>query len=215
LELPAGSYSAVIKSVNARVGNKYRADVQFAYMVHNRKKYSSFLHKGEFSDVSDAKDVYEGLAVSFEHGGGITEWWLPAEPGTLASGLISIAISERRVLTPHSVTVGYCTMPLAVVVVHENRWKLQDCDGCVLNLFGQDFAVVSVPSDADCYEMFKSFGKVGFAFPTFDGVKLLVNSDLKFKFDKSVSDRAIGLIRDGKFFRKTGNVNFDVVLFPI
>jgi hypothetical protein len=158
--------------------------------------------------------VYEGLAVSFSHSGGTTEWWLSIEPGLMATGVVSIAVAQEEVFAAQGAMVGYCTMSLQDVGAHQNAWQNQDCDGCVINMLGQDYAVIAIDSGNECYKMFRQYGRVAFAFPTFNGVKLLSKDrEMVFKYEQSVSAKALGLINTGKYFRLVGKPDFDVVLF--
>ena len=214
-ELPKGKYEATIKVAKSKVGKAFRSNVRFTYMLNNRKRYSSFLYKGEFTDPIDCRDVYEGLAVSFEHDGGVAEWWLPVEPGLLSSGKISIEVVPEKVFDIQKVMVGFCTMPFADAKKHERSWKNLSCDGCIVNMMGQDYAIISIDNDeCECYNIFKPLGRVAFAFPTFNGIKLLLTGDFNFKFDEAINTVVKGMIKDGKMYRLTGNVDFDVVLFP-
>lgn len=215
IELPNGKYEASIRVAKSKVGKTFRSNVRFTYMSNSRKKYSSFLYKGEFTDPADSRDVYEGLAVSFKHDGGVTEWWLPIEPGLISSGHVSIEIVPEQVIDIQTVVAGYCTMPYADAKKHEKSWKKLDCDGCIVNLMGQDYAIISIDdASCECYNIFKPFGKVAFAFPTFNGIKLLLTGDFNFKYDESINSVVKDMIKKGEMYRLTGNAQFDAVLFP-
>jgi hypothetical protein len=80
---------------------------------------------------------------------------------------------------------------------------------------GQDYAIISIDdASCECYNIFKPFGKVAFAFPTFNGIKLLLTGDFNFKYDESINSVVKDMIKKGEMYRLTGNAQFDAVLFP-
>ena len=225
-EMPEGNYIAKIIVGQAKSGEVYRNNVKFSYKGSNRKKkISEFQYRGEFSNLEDSRDVYEGLAVSFEHSGGATEWWLPVEPGISCSGRISLEV-KTVVADNVLIQAGGCTMQLGKVNWYQQSWKKKECCGCVVNIRGQDYIVVKKSIGGDlacgggeryddpCINVFLRMGHPAFAFPTFDGENFLVNSDVVFKYNDEISKEAKTMVEEGKSFKKIGTQHFDLVLFP-
>lgn len=225
LNLPEGDYDAKIIIGRAKANDAYRDNVKFTYKVNGKKKSTEFQYRGEFSNQEDAQDVYEGLTASFSHSGGITEWWLPAEPGSLCEGTIDIevtALAEEYAI----IQAGNCSMANSKIKWYEKAWQKKECCGCVLNHNGQDYIIISKSLDNDktcgggevitepCINVFLRMGHPALAFPTFDGQHFIVGTDVMFKFDAEIDKELRRKIQSGETVQKVGNQSFDLVLMP-
>ena len=225
LNLPEGDYDAKIIIGRAKANDAYRDNVKFTYKVNGKKKSTEFQYRGEFNNQEDAQDVYEGLTASFSHSGGQTEWWLPAEPGSLCEGTIDIevtALAEEYAI----IQAGNCSMANSKIKWYEKAWQKKECCGCVLNHNGQDYIIISKSLENDktcgggevitepCINVFLRMGHPALAFPTFDGQHFIVGTDVMFKFDAEIDKELRRKIQSGETVQKVGNQSFDLVLMP-
>jgi len=225
VELPAGEYNAKIIVGRAKANGMYRENVKFSYQTPNKKKLTEFQYRGEFTELDDAKDVYEGLTANFSHSGGMTEWWYPAEPGSQCQGTIDIEITQvqedYRILQ-----AGSCNMTLDKIKWYEKAWQKKECCGCVINYNSQDYIIIQKSLDDNlecgggetktepCINVFARLGHPAFAFPTYDGQYFLVNDDIHFKYEALIDMEVKALIQEGKSHKKLGNQTFDLILLP-
>jgi hypothetical protein len=225
VELPAGEYNAKIIVGRAKANGMYRENVKFSYQTPNKKKLTEFQYRGEFTELDDAKDVYEGLTANFSHSGGMTEWWYPAEPGSQCQGTIDIEITQiqedYRILQ-----AGSCNMTLDKIKWYEKAWQKKECCGCVINYNSQDYIIIQKSLDDNlecgggetktepCINVFARLGHPAFAFPTYDGQYFLVNDDIHFKYEALIDMEVKTLIQEGKSHKKLGNQTFDLILLP-
>lgn len=225
-ELPAGEYVAKIVVARAKSEDAYRSNIKVLYRRDLKKCIDEFPFKGAFKVEADARDLYEGQAISIKHSGGLTEWWLPAEMGMLTSGRVDIELSEA-VDIPIAHKAGYCILHAAKVSWYQKAWKNRECCGCVINILGQDYIIIkkSVGDDlacgggedvnSDCFSVFRRLGHPAFAFPTYDGNTFLgERNDIPYKYDDHLNSLALDLIKTGKSFKSIGVQNFDLILFP-
>ncbi len=225
-DLPAGEYIAKIVVARAKSEDTYRSNIKVLYRRDLKKYIDEFPFKGAFKAEADARDLYEGQAISIKHSGGMTEWWLPAEMGVLTSGRVDIEISEAAEI-PIAHKVGYCTLQAIKVSWYQKAWRNRECCGCVINIMGQDYIIIrkSVGDDlscgggedasSDCFSVFRRFGSPAFAFPTYDGSSFLgERNDITYKLDDQLNSLALDLIKQGKYFKAVGFQDFDMILFP-
>jgi hypothetical protein len=94
--LLAGDYTAVISRADARIDGKHRANAKIQYFRSGLMRSVQFLDKGEFDNLLDAKSAYEGLGLSFSHGGGMVSVWLPSLAPQSTSGTVEVVLRQTR-----------------------------------------------------------------------------------------------------------------------
>jgi len=102
INLAKGQYTAIIESFDAQIDGKYSADVCITHITRERSKTTRFLNKGTYNTLIDAKNAYEGLAISFNHDGGEVGGYLRALPTVNASGSITLKIMPEMILEKKS-----------------------------------------------------------------------------------------------------------------
>jgi hypothetical protein len=185
--LEAGSYVAVIKATNAKVGAGYRANLRVEYNASGELAVLKLPDFGDFPTAQAAREVYEGLAANFEHGGGPVKVWLPNRHYDVASGLIEVGFYRTggEATTQSTKSTAVATLPAASCRLPSARlsWYLRGVKfgtGCsrTITVGGQPYVVMkrSLERDQTCgggesatspclRELLLSHGHPSFAWP--------------------------------------------------
>ena len=171
LELPAGRYTAIISEMMVKRGDKYGLPIKIEY-INEGKRSTSFLNKGQYDNLSDARNAYEGLSLGFRHAGGSIKLYYPILPSSEMSGraLVTIKTSSVESFKTPTISKAKEIQPQVVKQQSENSkqmefsissdklkwlsesWLSGKCCGVIINMSGQDFIIIkrSVGDDASC-----------------------------------------------------------------
>lgn len=217
IDLPSGKYTLIINEMSVRIAGQYGSVIRVQHLYQGVKKVSTFLDKGRYEKLSDAKDAYEGLSLSVNHDGGEIALYMPSFIAKEMSGTAKVEIIRDSDST-HSIEYNesnlamiagekegfYCTMSGSHLNWYRMGWEQGKCCGMVVNISGQDYIIVkrgigndeacgggetdTTPCIAECKKTLKEHP--AFAWPTFDGVHFspIPSSDhISFMYDEEMN----------------------------
>lgn len=207
-ELPKGRYTATITTTDVKISDKFGFPIKIQYVENGNKRTIQFLDKGRFDTLEDAKNSYQGLAITFNHDGGLVYFYYPMIPNENTSGSSAIYIMETSELTMETLRTKddvrqfSCSMAGEHLNLYRDLWDGDGRRGMVVNISGQDYIIVWNHSgdggslglyDIECVkEAFKLFGKYpAFAWPTFDRksfAPIPSRDNIRFIYDESTND---------------------------
>lgn len=232
IELTRGRYTAIISNMDTRISNKYGYPLKIQHVENGNKKIIQFLDKGRFDTLDDAKNAYEGLALTFNHDGGLVYFYYPMIPNQDVSGSSTISIELSQELSKETFDIADSGFSCSISRNHFNQYyKLSDdnCCGIVVNVSGQDYIIIKRMDDeihdVSCVSAaFEKFGQYpAFAWPTFDKKSFApLSDDVRFIYDESVNDIVLQKIDDGQYMSiRSGQLGhrylsnqLSLILFP-
>lgn len=205
IELDKGHYTIIIKDVSTNIDNKYACPVVIRYSNNNRFKYARFLNKGEFDDLNDAKNAYNGLTTAFDHDGGAVSIYFNILNVNGVDGNVVLQLLKKEDVEPVRDISGNvsCRMPMNKIKWYEKGWKMNKGCGFVIEVAGQDYIVVkrSVGDDDSCgggesesspciSKFITLYDHPAIAWPTFDGYNFapIPSDGAVFRYDKNFND---------------------------
>jgi hypothetical protein len=210
VELPAGRYTAVITEMMTRKDGKFGLPIKIEYINDGRRSIS-FLNKGQYDSLKDARNAYEGLSLGFEHQGGDVKVYYPVMPSIDVAGKAEVAIK----LTAKAANQPVIEQPIVQQAVQaepqdnsiefevtadkvkwlSESWNAGLCCGMVVNIGGQDYIIVKrsvgdnkscgggATEDAFVKQTVDQLGDVpAIAWPTLDGNKFAPVVGKKLRF---------------------------------
>lgn len=198
VELPAGSYAAVISELDLQVDDKHYVPLAVQYTSGGERKISRLMDKGIYPSLKDAQAAYEGLNVGFQHDGGQVTLYLHMMPPESASGMVQVAILASSVQD----TISH--MDAATIRSHQQAWQDKQGHGGILTVGGQDYILVQL-TDADS----------ALAWPTLDRQTFVGITDAQLESRAELNQHILSLIADGQLQEVIGNPqDITTVLLP-
>jgi hypothetical protein len=172
LDLPAGKFTAIISEMLTRKDGKFGLPIKIEY-INNGRRSISFMNKGQYDILKDARNAYEGLSLGFEHQGGEVKVYYPVIPSVNVAGNAVVSISlkssikivkNQKLAEPHKLAesmqelvqeqemLSGFKMPASKLAWYSESWNSGICCGMVANIGGQDYIIIkrSIGDNKSC-----------------------------------------------------------------
>lgn len=160
ITLPNGRYSVVIADMAVKIDDQYGSLVRVQYVCQGSKKIASFLDKGRYDVLKDAKSAYGGLSLVIDHDGGEIAFYFPSYIANKMTGSATLEITpvgpNQQLVSPISTETSkvptswrkqadstfYCTMTSSHLNWYRVGWEQGNCCGIIIKIAGQEFIVL-------------------------------------------------------------------------
>jgi len=230
--LQPGKYHAIINNTDAKINNIYGHPIKIIYSKNNKETSATFLDKGQYTQLKDAKSAYEGLSLSFIHDGGDVYLYYPKVTVMSTSGSTDVEFIKINDITPKdeydpSLILNaksqddYFISKFTVEDLNNYTIAYNNKKGVAISMeiSGQEYILLRKKMKAAGILKFANNYKSipAIALPTFDGKNLLpVESDIDYCYNINHSQAVINNINNKRYKLIYGNPsNITYVLFPL
>jgi hypothetical protein len=241
VDLDGGKYSIVINDISVKIDDQYGSPLRVQYIKNGIKKIATFLDKGRYGILDEAKRAYQGLALSIDHDGGEVSFYFPSFMSSNMSGNVALEISKDSSENDSTLIkmIGtkandfYCSMTSSHLNWYRKGWQQGMCCGLVLNIAGQDYIIFKRDVDqsgenehTQCIAAANQHFKMhpSFAWPTLNDTDFtpIPDGNIMFKYDEEMNITAREKISSLDYRNPRGNPNnhrylayqLNLILFP-
>jgi len=203
-DLDRGKYLIEIYNYNCDFDGQFKCPLVIEYFDDNVLSYTSFIDKGVFNSLLEAKYEYDNLNVTLVHSGGQVNFYFNGQY-EFASGEIVLSIKKVGNFVENIDNVTHTVSSNELFDI-QNKWLSGNCDGFVINIDNQEYLITKFLKFAVCIPI---LNKVDLLYPA-DGLDVASDGELQGFVSDLVSSGNYYIVRNCDNFLH----NLPLILFP-